>query len=247
LENQAQKYCCICNTHIDSFIPAESFKKSEFIKQFELIGSDIQNFFCSSCRCFDRERHLMLYFHALDLFEQCRDKSILHIAPERNILKKLLQFTNKIIVGDFYPEQYEKEYNVMKMDVTEINLPDKSIDMVIANHVLEHIPDYPKALAEIFRVVKDDGCAILQTPFTEKIYGNFEDKMIDKDELRQEWYGRYDHVRIFGLRLFDDIKAAGFKLHLLKHVDVLGFIDSKEYGVNQKEPFIFAEKCLVSN
>ena len=237
-----KKFCYNCKTYVDSFLPAGSASQSLFVDQFEIIGSDIQNFSCPNCRCFDRERHLLLFFNELKYFKYFQNKAILHIAPERNFLTQLNIITDKIIVGDINPQQYESHYNVMNVDITNIQLPDGTMDLVIANHVLEHVPDYFKALSEIFRVLKKDGCAVLQTPFSDKIYNNFEDKLINTDELRQKWYGRYDHVRIFGLRFFDDIKTAGFNLHLYKHNDLLGHIDSKEFGVNFKEPFISAIK-----
>lgn len=38
-------------------------------------------------------------------------------------------------------------------------------DVVMANHVLEHIEDIPKALNEIHRVIKPGGSVILQVPY----------------------------------------------------------------------------------
>ena len=194
------KYCCVCKTNVDSFLPSGSIIPNSFVKQFEIIGSDIQNFFCPNCKCFDRERHLFLYFNALNIFELYKNRTIMHIAPERNLLKKLSTITENLIIGDINPQQYENEYNVIKIDITNIQLPNDSVDLVIANHVLEHVADYFKALLEIFRVLKTNGHAVLQTPYSDRIYNNFEDELINTDELRHAWYGRYDHVRIFGLR-----------------------------------------------
>lgn len=41
---------------------------------------------------------------------------------------------------------------------------DKSFDVVITNHVLEHVPDQVKHLSEIRRVIKDDGIVYLASP-----------------------------------------------------------------------------------
>lgn len=43
------------------------------------------------------------------------------------------------------------------IDAQAIPLPDQSLDMVIANHMLYHVPDRQKALAEIQRVLKPTG------------------------------------------------------------------------------------------
>jgi ubiquinone/menaquinone biosynthesis C-methylase UbiE len=50
-----------------------------------------------------------------------------------------------------------------KMDVQSIAYGEKVFDVVIANHMLYHVPDRPKALAEIRRVLKDDGRLIATT------------------------------------------------------------------------------------
>jgi ubiquinone/menaquinone biosynthesis C-methylase UbiE len=41
---------------------------------------------------------------------------------------------------------------------------DKTFDVVISNHVLEHVPNQAKHFAEIRRVLKDDGVAYLASP-----------------------------------------------------------------------------------
>lgn len=44
-----------------------------------------------------------------------------------------------------------------RMDALDISLPDACCDVVIANHMLHHVPDIPRALAEISRVLRADG------------------------------------------------------------------------------------------
>ena len=50
-----------------------------------------------------------------------------------------------------------------QMDAQSIPYADKKFDAVIANHMLYHVPDREKALAEIKRVLKDDGRLITTT------------------------------------------------------------------------------------
>ena len=40
-----------------------------------------------------------------------------------------------------------------------------SFDIILCNHVLEHVEDDKKAIKEINRVMKKDGFSILQVPF----------------------------------------------------------------------------------
>jgi SAM-dependent methyltransferase len=44
-------------------------------------------------------------------------------------------------------------------------LGDDSVQLVLTQHVIEEIPDYRGALAEIARVLADDGVALLEIPF----------------------------------------------------------------------------------
>ena len=48
-------------------------------------------------------------------------------------------------------------FTFKQVDAQEIPFPDNSFDCVIANHMLYHVPDLDKALAELRRVLKPDG------------------------------------------------------------------------------------------
>ena len=70
----------------------------------------------------------------------------------------------KLTLTDFSPGMVETaraalgaraEYAVA--DVQELPFPDASFDAVIANHMLFHVPDRPRALAELARVLRPGG------------------------------------------------------------------------------------------
>ena len=50
-----------------------------------------------------------------------------------------------------------RSYQFKEIDAQEIPFEDETFDCVIANHMLYHVPDRPKALAEIKRVLKTGG------------------------------------------------------------------------------------------
>jgi ubiquinone/menaquinone biosynthesis C-methylase UbiE len=56
-----------------------------------------------------------------------------------------------------------RNFKFEQMDAQSIPYGDKTFDAVIANHMLYHVPDREKALAEIKRVLKDDGHLIATT------------------------------------------------------------------------------------
>jgi len=51
-------------------------------------------------------------------------------------------------------------------DVTRLSFTSGSFDAVLSYDVLEHVPDYRKALAEFFRVLKPGGTLLWSAPFT---------------------------------------------------------------------------------
>jgi len=52
----------------------------------------------------------------------------------------------------------------LQMDVHELTFPDEAFDAVVALHVLDAVADQPRALAEIHRVLRHGGVAVLQVP-----------------------------------------------------------------------------------
>lgn len=85
----------------------------------------------------------------------------------------LLWFSNRqripaswrIVVSDFSAGMLqaarqrlgEERFSFQVVDAQAIPFPDESLDAVIANHMLYHMPDLPRALAEIQRVLKPGG------------------------------------------------------------------------------------------
>jgi SAM-dependent methyltransferase len=52
----------------------------------------------------------------------------------------------------------------IQLDMQAMDLPDDTVDVVLTPHVLEHVPDTDKALAELFRTLKPGGSVLLQVP-----------------------------------------------------------------------------------
>lgn len=52
----------------------------------------------------------------------------------------------------------------LQLDLQAIDLPDECVDVMLCAHVLEHVPDTDKALAELRRVLAPEGHLLLQVP-----------------------------------------------------------------------------------
>ena len=52
--------------------------------------------------------------------------------------------------------------------------PDGSFDIVVANHIFEHLEDLPSVMEELYRIMKVGGYLIIRTPFY-LTHGSFDD------------------------------------------------------------------------
>jgi len=99
------------------------------------------------------------------------------------------------------------------------SLPEGSCDVAICFEVLEHLMDPPKALGEIFRILKPGGVALLSVPnaghWTTRLEffatGYFNPGGSPFTARTSPWID--PHIRFFNPRLFDRMVAsAGFKI-----------------------------------
>jgi SAM-dependent methyltransferase len=243
-----RRYCCICESSIAMFMPGRipTFRykigwgfSPPLMEALDVVGSDLAQYNCPRCGCNDRDRHLSLYLNTTGITAKIRDAYVLHFAPEKWI-KPIIdaQKPGKYVRCDLYPSSQDIE----KVDMLDIPYQDETFDIVIANHVLEHVSNYLFALRELKRVLKKGGVAILQTPYSKKIEHTLCDNGIDTKLARFLVYGQDDHVRLFGADIFREIESVGFKSRVVNHVDVLSGIDAKFCGVNVKEPFFLFER-----
>jgi len=72
--------------------------------------------------------------------------------------------------------------------------------------------DDKKALAEIYRVLKPGGVALIMLPVIEGWAGTYENPKVTTPEERKRHYGQADHVRYYGADVRGRIRAAGFQL-----------------------------------
>lgn len=234
-------YCCVCEQKVGPWLSYKGgWKKAPILMtDLEVIGSDLDNFSCRACDSHDRERHLILYMEKMGLFKELQQSSVLHFAPEKHLSNCIDDSIPKeYIKADLYP----KEKDIKKIDMLRIPYDDNRFEFVIANHVLEHVPDYKAALSELYRVLKPNGWAILQTPYSSVLENTWEDHGVITNKQRLQVYGQEDHVRLFGQDIFNHIVNAGFISHLVQHESLLNGISTKKYGVNSHEPFMLFSK-----
>jgi SAM-dependent methyltransferase len=157
---------------------------------------------CPVCGALERHRAAWLFFQRHpDLFAQAR--RILHVAPEPQVSRFLRRSGADYLSIDLDPG------NAMRrMDVTDLELPDGSFDAIYCSHVLEHVPDDHRALAEFRRILRVGGWVVIQVPIKGAV--TVEDPSIVDPCERRRLFGQSDHVRIYGRDIERRLKAAGF-------------------------------------
>jgi len=96
------------------------------------------------------------------------------------------------------------------MDVQKIPFPDNHFDVIFCNHILEHVDDHTIALKELYRVLKNGGWGIIQSPINSSRENTYEDKTITSPKEREKHFGQKDHLREFGLDYSKELEKGGF-------------------------------------
>lgn len=186
--------CPVCGHHYREFLPYGRINPR-------------RNALCPSCLSLERHRLIWLYLRdKTDFFQQKLD--VLHVAPEHCFMKPFeKQHGQKYITADI-----ESPLAKVKMDIHQMPFKDNTFDVVLCNHVLEHVTDDIRAMSEIRRVLKPGGWAIMQIPFFAPVPDvTFEDSGITDKREREKIFGQDDHVRKYGKDYPKRIEMAGLK------------------------------------
>ncbi|OGV60065.1 MAG: methyltransferase type 11 [Lentisphaerae bacterium RIFOXYA12_FULL_48_11] len=171
---------------------------------------------CIHCGALERHRLVWLFFQQMTNLFDGTPKIMLHIAPEPCFEPRLRE---KLRQG-YITADLMNSHAMVKMDITNILYPDNYFDIIYCSHVLEHVQDDKKAMREFYRVLKQNGWAILLVPITAK--ATFEDPSIHDPSERQKLFGQEDHVRRYGADYIERLHEAGFKVKVSQASDLSG-------------------------
>jgi SAM-dependent methyltransferase len=193
-------------------------------------GKQRNNALSPSTLSLERHRLLWLYLkNETDFFYA--QKKVLHIAPEQCFLKRFKNLKNlDYITADLYSPIAD-----VKADICNLPFENEEFDVVLCNHVLEHIEDDKKAMSELYRVLKPNGFGIFQVPQDLSLKKTYEDFSITSPKERAKHFGQYDHVRIYGKDYFNKLRAAGFKVEEVNYMHKLKDTLVKKYCLPKNE------------
>lgn len=178
------------------------------------------------------ERHRLLWLYLrqeTDFFSA--PLKILHFAPEQAFYKRFRQLKNL----DYTTTDLNSPLADVKADICNLPFENETFDVVLCNHVLEHIPDDTKAMSEMYRVLKTGGWGIFQIPQDLKRDKTFEDDSITDQKERAKIFGQYDHVRIYGRDYFDKLRSVGFTVEEVDYTASIPASDIERYRLAKGE------------
>jgi SAM-dependent methyltransferase len=173
--------------------------------------------YCPGCDSLERHRLLTLYLRNKSYLAENRPLTLLHFAPEEALERSLRAFSGiRHVTVDLESPRAE-----LKMDITDLDLASDSADVIICSHVLEHVDDDRRAMAELYRVLKPGGRALVMCPVDEHRAETFEDPSVTDPAERERLFWQSDHVRIYGADLADRLAEAGFGVQVVDYVEQL--------------------------
>ncbi len=189
------------------------------------------NALCPNCLSLERHRLIWYYLkHRTSFFTE--KLHVLHIAPEACFIDRF----EKIHGNGYITADIESPLAKVKMDIHQIPFEENTFDVVLCNHVLEHVENDIQAVSEIQRVLKPGGFAILQVPFFHPLPAEtIEDPTITDKREREKLFGQDDHVRKYGLDYPKRLERAGLKVEEIDLFKMLSEAEVNRFGFMKGE------------
>lgn len=198
---------------------------------------------CPNCLALERHRMIWLWMERhTGLFKE--HPRLLHIAPEVSLMrhfKRVYGTSEEYITADLESPLADKHF-----DVQHIPMEDASFDVIICNHLLEHVEDDRKALSELHRIMRPNGWGIILVPEDRLREHTFEDNSITDPKERTRLFGQYDHRRIYGRDYDDRLRAAGFEVERIEFTQQLAEWERRLYALSD-DHLVVVRKPIINN
>ncbi len=163
---------------------------------------------CKTCRSLERHRAFRKILQRLD--------------PAQFSAWRCLQLSKDPTADPAWFKSYEISIfgKQNSLDLQNIARADASYDVIICNHILEHVPDYRAALRELRRILDPRGFLLLSFPDPHRVARTSDWGYADP--------AQHDHYRVFGRDVEAELDAAmaGCRVaRVIERDDVTGFTD----------------------
>ncbi|WCT11991.1 class I SAM-dependent methyltransferase [Mucilaginibacter jinjuensis] len=224
--------CPICNSRFEKFATYRP--------------SGRKNTRCINCRSLPRHRLLYFYLQQrTNIFNRGQKLRVLHFAPEFQFYTLLAKQPDlEYTTCDLSPKSpdFREVKDIKKADITQLSFADNSFDVILCNHVLEHITDDRQAMRELYRVMAPGGWGIFMVPLIFRNEETYEDPSITKPSERRKAFGQYDHVRRYGRDYLDRLRSAGFEVTADRYAENFMEHDIQRFGFNPYDRIVLCKK-----
>ena len=216
--------CPICGKRVREFLPYG-------------YGVSRRDALCPRCLALERHRLLWLYIEReTDLLNNY--PTLLHIAPEVALKRQFEKHYGTEHADNYLTADLESPLAKLHFDIQDIPLEDESVDVVICNHILEHVEDDRKALRELCRILRKGGWGVVLVPQDYTREKTFEDDTITSPEERARVFGQYDHRRIYGRDYAERVRECGFEVEEIEYEKHLSEEERKQYSTAKERLYI---------
>jgi SAM-dependent methyltransferase len=246
------KYLCpVCARRVAFFSPIDSELLNNLRTHgWKYQGSEAEtcnhrNYSCPHCGATDRDRLYALYLtDYLPAISSCSALKLVDFAPSpplSDFIRKLqlrLPYRLSYVTADLFRPDVDDKVDITDMKIYKAG----SFDFFICSHILEHVEDDKKALAELYRILKQGGKGILVVPIILTINEIDEDPSVTDPSERWRRFGQFDHVRLYSKPGFlSRVEQAGFITHHLDS-EYFGKETFTEHGITEQSVLYIVEK-----
>jgi SAM-dependent methyltransferase len=225
--------CNVCGRSYEKFADWQpSPKNAPALNRHKVIAGYGKNIICPGCMSTARERLVIAMLQGMEI----AGRKIIHFSPEKHVFDYLKSRAD-VITADLEPGFYKSiDKHVTAADVTKLPFADRTFDVLIANHIMEHIPDDKQAMRELYRILKPGAIAIMQVPFSESLEATLETPDVTDPAICSALYGQRDHVRIYNLNDYASrLTSVGFAVEVIPYSLLK---DLYQYAIQEDESFI---------
>lgn len=170
---------------------------------------------CVRCGSYPRNRMMKLY---IDRLELAGDARVLHLAPERGLMKAIRERWSSYVPADFDVVRYRNVPGLRRFDLTDLDAYAElgAFDLVLHSHVIEHLPcNYTAVLVKLHKLLRPGGYHLFSVPIHGKAYEESFEALAPEEATRR--FGQFDHVRRFAASDISRTLGAVFDLGAHEH------------------------------
>lgn len=178
------------------------------------------NAVCPYCASRERDRLAHLFLQAVGT-----GGPLLHIAPEASLAPRLRELAD----GGYLSADILRQDVGVRFDIMAIPHPEATFHGIYCSHVLQDVKDDQQALAEIFRVLKRGGWAIVNVPVHTQRTVDHQDAPL---KPRQPGDPRPpEHLRTYGTDFAERMAGAGFTMQVATANDLAKPAEQRRMGI----------------